>query len=130
MHQRLGRLLMRPVDDAVKGLSGNAHALCRILIVQALTVRQSHGLQLVGGKGDLLDLAQRNPRRLKIIHRRAMFDSSGTWWPRHNDAISHLGKDLKHVVGLLCRDFAGEQLCRIVHHTLDIFLCDRAAAFL
>lgn len=83
MHERLGCLLVCPVNDAVKGLSGNAHALCRVLIVESLIVRQSHGLQFVGGKCDLLNLAQRNPRRLEIIRGRAVFDSSGTGWPRH-----------------------------------------------
>jgi len=87
MHQRLRRFLMRPVDDAIKGLAGNAHALRRVLIVKPLAVGQSHGLQFIGGKSDLLDLAQRNPSGLKIIRGRIVFDSSGAGWPRHVDSI-------------------------------------------
>jgi len=83
MHQCLGRFLVSPVDDAIKGLAGNAHALRCVLIVQALAVRQSHGFQFVGSKRDLLNLAQRNSRGLEIIRGRAVFDSSGTGRPRH-----------------------------------------------
>ena len=90
VNQRLGGFLMRPVNNAVEGLSGNAHALRRVLIIQSLAVRQSHGFQLVSSKSNFVDLAQRNSSGLKIIRGRAVFDSSGTGWPRHVDSISHL----------------------------------------
>ena len=43
MHQRLGRFLVCPVNNAIKGLAGNSHALCRVLIIHSLAIRQSHG---------------------------------------------------------------------------------------
>jgi len=95
MHQRLGRFLVRPVNNAIKGLAGNTHALRRVLIVKSLAVSEPHGLQFVGAKSDLLNLAKRNPSGLKIIRWRAVFDSSGTRWPRHKDSISHPCEDLK-----------------------------------
>jgi len=95
MHQRPGCFLVGPVNDAIKGLAGNAQALRRVLIVKSLAVSEPHGLQFVGGKSDLLNLAKRNPSGLKIIRWRAVFDSSGTGWPRHKESISHLCEDLK-----------------------------------
>ena len=95
MHQRLRRLLVCPVNNAIKGLAGNTQALRRVLIVKSLAVSEPHGFQFVGGKSDLLNLAQRNPSGLKIIRWRAVFDSSGTGWPRHKDSISHPCEDLK-----------------------------------
>ncbi len=49
MHQCLRRFLVRPVNDAIKGLAGNAHALRRVLIVKSFAVSEPHGLQFVGG---------------------------------------------------------------------------------
>ena len=95
MHQRLRRFLVRPVNNAIKGLAGNAHTLGCVLIIKPLAVSEPHSLQFVGGKSDLLNLTERNPSGLEIIRGRAMFDSSGTEWPRHEDSISHPGKDLK-----------------------------------
>ena len=90
MDQCPRRFLVGAVDDAIKGLPGNAHALGRVLIVEPFAIGQPHGFQFVGCKGDLFDLAERNASRLKIVRRRAVLDSSGTGWPRHNgNSISH-----------------------------------------
>jgi hypothetical protein len=57
VHQSLSRLLVSPVNDAIKSLARDAHAFCRILMIKPFTIRQPHRFQFVGSQGDLLDLA-------------------------------------------------------------------------
>lgn len=57
MNQCLRSLLVRPVDDAIKGLPGDPHTLRSVLVVESLAVGQSHSLQFISGKSDFLYLA-------------------------------------------------------------------------
>jgi len=63
-----GGFLSRPVDDAVKGLAGNSHLLCGFQVVEFLAIRQAQSFHLIRGKGYLLEVAERDARRLEICH--------------------------------------------------------------
>ena len=53
------------IDDAAEGRAGNVHLLGRLLLVEPVEVREPHGLELVEGHNDFLQLNLGNPGGLE-----------------------------------------------------------------
>jgi len=64
-----------------EGAPGNAHHIGGHLLFHPLEIGQANRLQLFQGKGDDLEVAQRDPSWFEVGYWRFLFDPSRAFWP-------------------------------------------------
>jgi hypothetical protein len=88
VEKRVGHTSARALHNAPEGRPRNSHALGRLLLREALEVRETQGLQLVKAQGDDLHRVEGNALGLEVRGQRATGDSAADLGARHFAAPS------------------------------------------